>query len=47
MFQEILDAIWKWDIFLSSKWNVKIKLQTIIGNLLDKQRKLYMNGTVI
>ena len=25
----------------------KIKLQTIVGNLLDKLRKLYMNGTVI
>ena len=25
----------------------KIKLQKIIGNLLIKLRKLYMNGTVI
>ena len=25
----------------------KIKLQKILGNLLDKFRKLYMNGTVI
>ena len=25
----------------------KIKLQKIVGNLLDKFRKLYMNGTVI
>ena len=25
----------------------KIKLQKIVGNLLDKLRKLYMNGTVI
>ena len=25
----------------------RIKLQTIVGNLLDKLRKLYMNGTVI
>ena len=24
----------------------KIKLQKIVGNLLDKLRKLYMNGTV-
>ena len=27
--------------------NVKIELQKIIGNLLDRLRKLYMNGTVI
>ena len=25
----------------------KIKLQKIVGNLLEKLRKLYMNGTVI
>ena len=25
----------------------KIKLEKIVGNLLDKRRKLYMNGTVI
>ena len=25
----------------------KINLQEIVGNLLDKLRKLYMNGTVI
>ena len=25
----------------------KIQLQKIVGNLLDKLRKLYMNGTVI
>ena len=25
----------------------KIKLQKIVGNLLDKFRKLYVNGTVI
>ena len=25
----------------------KIKLQVIVGNLLDKLRKLLMNGTVI
>ena len=24
----------------------KLKLQKIVGNLLDKLRKLYMNGTV-
>ena len=29
----------------SEMW--KIKLQKIVGNLLDKFRKLYMNGTVI
>ena len=29
------------------KWNVKIKLQKIVGKLLDKLRKLYVNGTVI
>ena len=27
--------------------NVKIKLQKIVGNLLDKLRKLYMSGTFI
>ena len=26
---------------------MKIKLQKIVGNLLDKLRKLYMDGTVI
>ena len=25
----------------------KIKLQKIVGNILDKLRKLYMDGTVI
>ena len=25
----------------------KIKLQKIVGNLLDKLRKLYMNGMII
>ena len=29
----------------SEMW--KIKLQKIVGNLLEKLRKLYMNGTVI
>ena len=29
----------------SEMW--KIKLQKIVGNLLKKRRKLYMNGTVI
>ena len=29
----------------SEMW--KIKLQKIVGNLLDKLRKLYMNGMVI
>ena len=29
----------------SEMW--KIKLQKIVGNLLEKRRKLYMNGTVI
>ena len=29
----------------SEMW--KIKLQKIVGNLLGKLRKLYMNGTVI
>ena len=29
------------------KWDWKIELQKIVGNLLDKLRKLYMNGTVI
>ena len=33
-------------IWLASEMG-KIKLQKIIGNLLDKLRKLYMNGTVI
>ena len=27
--------------------NVKIKLQKIVGNLLDKLRKLYMSGMFI
>ena len=32
---------------LIGKWNVKIKLLKIVGNKLDKLRKLYMNGKVI
>ena len=28
---------------LTSKWNVKIKLQKIVMNLLDKLQKLYMH----
>ena len=31
----------------SLTWVVKIKLQKIDGNLLDKRRKLYMNATFI
>ena len=29
------------------KRNVKIKLQKIVGNFLDKLRKLYMSGTFV
>ena len=41
-------------VFISTKNNLiwgsemrKIKLQKIVGNLLDKLRKLYMNGPAI
>ena len=29
------------------KWNVKMELQKIVGNLLEKLQKLYMSATVI
>ena len=35
------------EIHSKRRYKIKIKLQKIIGNLLDKHRKLYMNGTVI
>ena len=44
---------WKFPFILqknSLTWGVKcenLKLQKIVGNLLDKLRKLYMNETVI
>ena len=35
-------------LFFFEKYpNVEIKLQKIVGNLLDNLRKLYMNETVI
>ena len=45
---EILGFLFLRKRALLEEWIVKIKLQKIVGNLLDtKFRKLYMNGTVI
>ena len=47
----IIEAIFvKFSFFYENNMGSKIweiKLQKIVGNLLDKLRKLYLNGTVI